>query len=94
MGATEATDGYPPDFGEYFCCLIGFLSSMMIMNWVFDPPRRNILPVIGTEAVFPVGNVFCVGRNYADHAVEMGGDPDREPPFFYQAKLFSSFARP
>ena len=53
------------------------------MNWVIDPPGRNILPVIGTEAVFPVGNVFCVGRNYADHAVEIGGDPDREPPFFF-----------
>ena len=59
------------------------------MNWVIDPPGRNILPVIGTEAVFPVGNVFCVGRNYADHAVEMGGDPDREPPFFFIKPSFS-----
>jgi fumarylpyruvate hydrolase len=41
------------------------------------------LPIDGTDAVFPVLRVFCVGRNYAEHAVEMGHDPDREPPFFF-----------
>ena len=41
------------------------------------------LPVYGSDAVFPVLRVFCVGRNYAEHAVEMGHDPDREPPFFF-----------
>src|SRR5262249_41530773 len=41
------------------------------------------LPVHGTEAVFPIRRVHCVGRNYAEHAREMGGDPDREPPFFF-----------
>jgi fumarylpyruvate hydrolase len=41
------------------------------------------LPVKGTEALFPVRRIHCVGRNYAEHAREMGGDPDREPPFFF-----------
>jgi fumarylpyruvate hydrolase len=41
------------------------------------------LPIDGTDALFPVTRVFCVGRNYADHAVEMGHDPNREPPFFF-----------
>ena len=40
------------------------------------------VPVAGGGA-FPVRRVFCVGRNYADHALEMGGDPTREPPFFF-----------
>lgn len=43
-----------------------------------------LLPVEGDERLFPVRRVYCVGRNYADHAVEMGGDPNREPPFFFQ----------
>jgi len=42
------------------------------------------LPVVGSDAVFPVRRVYCIGRNYAAHAVEMGHDPDREPPFFFQ----------
>ncbi len=47
-----------------------------------DIPR---IPVLGTQAgTFPVGQVYCVGRNYADHAREMGHDPDREPPFFFR----------
>lgn len=41
------------------------------------------LPVHGIDAVFPVRRVYCVGRNYAEHAREMGHDPDREPPFFF-----------
>jgi fumarylpyruvate hydrolase len=44
------------------------------------PP--TLVPVIG-GGLFPVRRVFCVGRNYADHALEMGGDPEREPPFFF-----------
>lgn len=54
------------------------------MDFVFTPTPRPILPVIGREAVFPVNRIFCVGRNYAAHAREMGHDPDREPPFFFQ----------
>lgn len=53
-------------------------------NFVIQPPKQYTLPVIGTEDVFPVRRVYCIGRNYAAHAVEMGHDPDREDPFFFQ----------
>ena len=43
-----------------------------------------LLPVEGVTERFPVRRVYCVGRNYADHAIEMGHDPSREPPFFFQ----------
>lgn len=52
------------------------------MAYVISPVAAPIVPVVGTADVFPVNRVFCVGRNYADHAREMGGNPDREPPFF------------
>ena len=52
-------------------------------DYVIDPGRRPALPVLGRDARFPVRRVYCIGRNYADHAVEMGHDPDREPPFFF-----------
>jgi fumarylpyruvate hydrolase len=52
--------------------------------YVFDPPPVVAAPVRGSAASFPVRRVYCVGRNYAAHAVEMGHDPDREPPFFFQ----------
>src|ERR1700760_364105 len=41
------------------------------------------IAIAGETARFPVRRIFCVGRNYADHAREMGHDPDREPPFFF-----------
>jgi fumarylpyruvate hydrolase len=50
--------------------------------FVIDPPARVAVPVRG-GGLFPVRRVFCVGRNYAAHAIEMGGDPTREPPFFF-----------
>lgn len=50
--------------------------------FVIPEPRRSVLPVQGREGVFPVRRVYCVGRNYAAHAREMGAD-DREPPFFF-----------
>ena len=53
-------------------------------SYVIAPPAVPAIPVVGTDALFPVHRVYCVGRNYAAHAVEMGGDPDREPPFFFQ----------
>lgn len=46
-------------------------------------PEPTLLGIAGSDQVFPVGRVFCIGRNYAEHAVEMGHDPDREPPFFF-----------
>ena len=57
--------------------------SMDSMNYVFDQPEQASLEVVGDERRFPVRRVFCVGRNYGEHAREMGHDPDREPPFFF-----------
>jgi fumarylpyruvate hydrolase len=54
------------------------------MNYVITPPPVAALPVDGEDAAFPIHRVYCVGRNYAAHTVEMGGDPDRDPPFFFQ----------
>ncbi len=51
---------------------------------VIPLPQPTLLPVDGIAASFPVRRVYCVGRNYADHAIEMGHDPSREPPFFFQ----------
>ena len=53
------------------------------MTYAIPAPEPVTLEIDGTDAVFPVLRVFCVGRNYAEHAVEMGHDPDREPPFFF-----------
>jgi fumarylpyruvate hydrolase len=50
--------------------------------FVLPPPAPTVVPVSG-GGLFPVRRVFCVGRNYADHALEMGIDPDREPPVFF-----------
>jgi len=51
-------------------------------EYVFAPPVPPAVPVEGTNALFPVRRILCVGRNYAAHRAEMGGD-DREPPFFF-----------
>ena len=53
------------------------------MRTVIPAPPPVGLAVEGTDALFPVRRVFCVGRNYAAHAREMGHDPEREPPFFF-----------
>jgi fumarylpyruvate hydrolase len=45
---------------------------------------QDVLPVDGQAQTFPVRRIYCVGRNYADHAKEMGSDPRNEPPFFFQ----------
>jgi len=52
-------------------------------DYVFPPFPQTSIAVDGTDARFPVRRVLCVGRNYAEHAREMGHDPDREPPFFF-----------
>jgi fumarylpyruvate hydrolase len=52
-------------------------------SYVIPAHQVTGLPVAGTNALFPVRRVYCVGRNYAAHAREMGYDPDREPPFFF-----------
>src|SRR5215216_4414096 len=52
-------------------------------KYVIDIGPLPSLPVAGSEKRFPVRRVYCVGRNYAEHAREMGHDPDREEPFFF-----------
>ncbi|CAB3915568.1 fumarylacetoacetate hydrolase family protein [Achromobacter animicus] len=53
------------------------------MSFVFAPASPVAVPIAGSQDSFPVRRVYCVGRNYAAHAREMGFDPDREPPFFF-----------
>ncbi len=53
------------------------------MGHVIPPPPQPSVAVHGSNDRFPVRRIFCVGRNYAAHAREMGKDPDREPPFFF-----------
>ena len=50
---------------------------------VFNVPQV-VLPVVGGEELFPIRRIYCIGRNYAAHSREMGSDPTREPPFFFQ----------
>jgi len=52
-------------------------------NYVINPAPIPSVAVAGRDARFPVRRIFCVGRNYAAHAREMGHDPDRDPPFFF-----------
>ncbi|MEO0918581.1 MAG: fumarylacetoacetate hydrolase family protein, partial [Pseudomonadota bacterium] len=54
------------------------------MTYAFPAPTQVALPIHGTDTLFPVRRVYCIGRNYAAHAIEMGHDPDREDPFFFQ----------
>ena len=53
-------------------------------KYVIETPPVVSLPVADSDAQFPVRRVYCIGRNYAAHAIEMGHDPDREDPFFFQ----------
>ena len=53
-------------------------------EFVFTPPDPAGIPIAGSDLLFPVRRVYCIGRNYAAHAIEMGHDPSREPPFFFQ----------
>lgn len=53
------------------------------MSYLFDAPEVNTIPVQGEEALYPVHRIFCVGRNYAAHAAEMGVEVDREAPFYF-----------
>jgi fumarylpyruvate hydrolase len=50
---------------------------------IFAVPATTI-PIVGETDVFPVRRIYCIGRNYAAHALERGSDPTREPPFFFQ----------
>jgi len=53
------------------------------MSYAIDFRPTPALPVAESNQTFPVGRIYCVGRNYAEHAREMGHDPNREPPFFF-----------
>ena len=53
------------------------------MSYVIPPAPIPAVPVAGSPDSFPVRRIYCVGRNYAAHAREMGSDPDRDPPFFF-----------
>lgn len=53
-------------------------------KYAIQEPPIVALPIKGTDETYPVRRVYCIGRNYAAHAIEMGHDPDREPPFFFQ----------
>jgi len=63
------------------CALPGGASSDM--KTLF-PLTHATIPVVGSSEQFPVRRIYCIGRNYAAHAREMGSDPTREPPFFFQ----------
>lgn len=52
-------------------------------DYVIPEPKAHVIPT-ADGGVFPVRRVYCIGRNFAAHSVEMGHDPDREPPFFFQ----------
>ena len=53
------------------------------MSHAFEPQQQPAVPVAGQSVRFPVHRIYCVGKNYAAHAREMGTDPTREPPFFF-----------
>ena len=53
-------------------------------QYAIETPPVVALPVAGQDTMFPVRRIYCIGRNYAAHAIEMGHDPDREDPFFFQ----------
>lgn len=62
--------------------------------YVIAPPAVPALPVADSDQRFPVHRIFCIGRNYAAHAVEMGHDPDKEPPFFFMKSASNLMSGP
>jgi len=56
---------------------------MSAANYAFAPVAQPVVPIVGSEKLYPVHRVFCVGRNYAEHAKEMGVEVDREAPFYF-----------
>ena len=53
------------------------------MTFAFAPPQQASVPIAGSDLLFPVHRIYCVGRNYNDHVKEMGGVVGRDPPFFF-----------
>ncbi len=64
-----------------YALLKGFGGAMS--DSLFSLPRPIVIPVQRQDGVYPVGRIFCAGRNYAAHAAEMGHDVDREAPFYF-----------
>jgi fumarylpyruvate hydrolase len=62
---------------------IGRAEAQVSPKPIFAVPAVTI-PIVGEADVFPVRRIYCIGRNYAAHAIERGSDPTREPPFFFQ----------
>jgi len=58
------------------------MSEMQNLKFLF-PPRVKGIKIFDSEALFPVGKIYCIGKNYADHAKEMGAAVDRDQPFFF-----------
>jgi len=54
-----------------------------MQNLMFPAPKLQVLPIVNETAGYPVNRIFCVGRNYAAHAAEMGGEVDREAPWYF-----------
>jgi fumarylpyruvate hydrolase len=69
---------------------VGALAGCASTGFASNAPRTPFqvadthIPIVGSELMFPVRRIYCIGRNYAAHAREMGSDPNREPPFFFQ----------
>ncbi|MEY4734322.1 MAG: Fumarylpyruvate hydrolase, partial [Pseudomonadota bacterium] len=66
--------------------MVGCATPGMAQNQPKTPfaVPATYIPIEGTDEMFPVRRIYCIGRNYAAHAREMGSDPTREPPFFFQ----------
>ena len=71
---------------------------MTLSNYLFPPRAPATLPIQGSSQLIPVHRIYCIGRNYEAHAVEMGHDPNKEPPFFFQKNpdniIFGDFPYP
>ena len=69
---------------------IGALAGCALPGSAAQAPKTpfnvadTFIPIVGSEMQFPVRRIYCIGRNYAAHSREMGSDPNREPPFFFQ----------
>ena len=66
-----------------FRCPQPLIPYLKMTSFAIDIGPHPSVAIAGSDQRFPVGRIYCVGRNYADHAREMGHDPDREPPFFF-----------
>lgn len=64
-------------------CATAQSGNGMAASPIFTVPSITV-PIVGSTSTFPVRRIYCIGRNYRAHAIEMGSNPDREPPFFFQ----------